>query len=256
MKALKIFLGIVVVLAIVIGGVSYYAVKNIDDIIKTAVEEQGSKAIGTQVTLGSAHVDWKNARVELKDLKIANPDGFSTDYVIALTEAVVDLNLDSLEKRVIILDEILVDGPSIIAEERDLKINLKQLADNLPKGESAKASESADSTSSAPEILLEVKKFTFSDANLQLVSQEYGDRTLTVPTISQTNLGSPNGVTPDVLAQQLIDRVLDSANDAVTKATKNAAKEKVREKAKEELNERLSDEDKEKLDDLRSLLKR
>lgn len=257
MKFVKIFGVILLLLVVVVGGVTYYVVNNIDGILKTAIETEGSKAVGTDVTLGSIKVDWQQGRITLSDLIIANPPGYTTDYAIAIGTAAVQVDYNSLQTGVITIQEILVDAPRLIAEEKNLtETNLTTLSNNLNKGAAATPSEPSASSGGGDEPLLMVEKFTFSNANIELVSSQYGDRDLTMPAINASNLGAPNGVTAEVLAQQLVDEVLDQATAAVKKATRDAAKEKVRSEVKDKIDEKLSDEDKAKLDDVRSLLKR
>lgn len=262
MKVIKI-LGIVILIAVIaIAGVAYYLYQNLDSLLKDAIETYGTQAIGTQVTLNDIHVDLGNGKVSLNGLVIDNPPGYTSEYAMSLRQATVQFNYDSIQQKVIILDEILVDAPSIIAEEKNMKdINLKTLSDNLnassasePAPESEPLPEPSGESPSEP--LLMVRKFTFSNAGLSLISSQYGDRDINMPTIQAENLGAPNGVTPNVLAQQMLKQILDQANEQIKKSVKKAARKKLKEKAEKELEERLSDDDREKLDDLKSLFKK
>ena len=53
--AKKILIGVLVIVILIAGGI-FYVASNLDGIVKDVVEEQGSKATGTQVTLGNVNV--------------------------------------------------------------------------------------------------------------------------------------------------------------------------------------------------------
>lgn len=261
MKVFKTLGVIFLLMALVVGGIAYYLFQNMDALLKDAIETYGTEAVGTKVSLDDIQVELREGRVSLTGLVIDNPPGYTSDYAMSLGKAVVQLNYDSIQKKVIILDEIMVDAPSIIAEEKNMKdINLKDLSDNLKKGTSEEVDpvpeEQEPTADPSNATLLMVRKFTFSNANLSLISSEYGDRNMVMPTINVADLGAPDGVTPDVLAQQMMRQILDQANKMIKKEVKKAAKKKVQEKAEKELEKHLSDDDKEKLEGLKSLFKK
>lgn len=253
MKALKITGVAVLLLILVIGGLIYYGLSNLDRFIKMAVEDFGSEAVGTEVTLRDVNVELQSGRIELLGLQVANPPGYTTDYAFALSQIAVQVQPGSLGADPIVVDEITIDGPSINAEERDLtRTNLTDLADNL-KGDGAAEPEPEPASGEAADLPnIAVSRFQFSNADISLVSEQYGDRTINMPSFVTTDLGGSAGLPPDQLATALMDEVLSQATSAVKGATRDAAKQEVRERAKEAIDENLSDEDKEKLDDLRS----
>jgi len=253
MKALKI-IGVLILLVIIgVGGLIYYGVQNLDGLIKTAVEKYGSEAVGTQVTLNEVKVDLRSGRIELHGLQVANPPGYTTPYAFALNQIAVQVQPGSIGGSPIVIDEILIEEPSINAEEKNLsQTNLTELANNLNKGgssEPAPADEPAGSTE-LPNIA--VSSFQFNRANISLVSEQYGDRTINMPSFTTKNLGGSQGLPPNQLATALRDAVHDQATSAVKDATQHAAKHEIREKGKEAIDDNLSEDDKQKLDDLKS----
>jgi hypothetical protein len=255
-KVVKI-LGVLVLLVVVgVGGLVFYGLQNIDSFIKHAVEKYGSEAVGTQVSLNEVKVDLGQGRIELLGLEVANPPGYNTPYAFALNQIAVQVQPGSLTGSPIIVDEITIDNPSINAEERNLtQTNLSELAANVnsKSGDSAPAEPSAEAAE-LPNIA--VSAFNFSRANISLVSEQYGDRTIEMPSFTAKNLGGSTGLPPEQLAVALLDEVLDQATAAVKRATGDAAKSEVRDRAKEAIDEKLSDEDKKKLEDVKSLFNR
>lgn len=264
MKALKILAGVIIVLAILIGIGTYLLLSNINDIVKYAVEEGGTSATKTEVTLSSADVSVSEGRGELNLLSVANPAGFSADNIFSLDKIVLDVDPQSLTKDVIVVDEVTIDGVKILAELKGLtETNIAALLDNLDQGSgSEEASPSAESESdSSEEPLLAVKKLVFSNSQLALSSDEFGSLDLSLPSFELSNLGSAeNGLTPTQLAKAAIEPLLEKAQDAVEDELKEKVKDKAEEKIKSEIEDRLKDkvseEDLEKLKGLKSLFKK
>lgn len=261
MKAIKILGLFVLVVIIAIAGLAYYTFSNLDRLIVQGVEHYGSEAIGTKVSLEGANVEVQNGRVELSSFQIANPPGFESQYAFAFNKIItqVDLNQSLLDQnQAITVGEITIDGASVIAEQKNLTdTNLTKLAEMLSENSSGTNTAPEESTSeSGAARLIKVESFTFSNANILLITEEWGERNIQLPTISAQNLGGANGLLPEALATELMDIVLGQAEKAVKKELEGLAKKKVRSELKDRLNEELNDDQKEKLDSLKSLFGR
>ena len=256
MRVFKIFGVLALLVVATVVGVVFYGLHNIDSIIKQAVVKYGSEAVGTQVSLDDVEVDLKQGRIELRGLEVANPPGYNTPYAFALNQIAVQVDINSFGGSPIVVKEITIDQPSINAEEKNLsQTNLSDLAKNLDSGKSEPEPAEPDGESAAlPNIA--VTAFNFSRANISLVSEQYGDRSIEMPSFTAKSLGATTGLPPDQLAVALMNEVLKQATAAVKRATRDVAKEKVRNKTKEAIEEKISDDDKKKVDDLKNLLKR
>lgn len=261
MKAIRIISVLVAILIFALGGLAYYGFNNLDRFVVQAVEHFGTKAVGTQVSLDKANIKVQQGRVELLGFQIANPPGFDSEYAFSLSKVITQVNLDRFiadESQPIGIREITIDGASVIAEQKNLTdTNLTVLAEML--------NENTGSTSSTPEEsddapgaarLIKVGSFTFSNANIKLITEEWGERDIQLPTISVKNLGGATGLPPEALATELMDIVLEQAEKATKKELESLAKKKVRSELKDRLDEKLDDDQKEKLESLKSLFDR
>ncbi|GAA5316611.1 MAG: hypothetical protein AseanaTS_18150 [Candidatus Pelagadaptatus aseana] len=199
-----------------------------------------------------------NGRGELKGLTVANPQGFSNANAFELGNIALQVDPGSLTEEVIVIDEITISGARLLAEMKGMgQTNLQALLDNVQgDGSGAKdASASAKTDSSAaPEVKLAVKSFTFSDSVVELATEEWGDRTIKLPAIKVNDIGSKDaGLTPEQLAEAMIQPVLKSAESSVKKDLEALARDKAEEKLKEKLNEKLGDEKANQLNQLKSL---
>lgn len=263
MKALKVIGIVALVLVIAFAGLIWYGYRNLDNILHTAVERFGSEVTGTEVSLQDVNVDLQGGRVQFDDLVIANPPEYTTDYAFALKSIAVQVKSESLgtgPDSVVVIEEVLIDGASVIAELRGLReSNLQQLAqnvqDSLPaEKEPAPAEPQPPAEYTGPNF--RVRQFLFSNADIALVSPQFGERTLAMPSVRATDVGGEAGLPPRELAAALLKQVLDQATAAVRREVEGAAKAEVRSRTEEELRERLSEEEQEKLQNLRDFLNR
>jgi hypothetical protein len=255
MKALKIIIGlvIVVVIAVVVIGL-----QNINGLVKAAIEEVGTDVIGTQVRLQSANIEITDGRGELNQLSIANPNGFSNTSAFELGKVVLQVDPSSITSDVIVIKEVFISGANLLAEQKGLtETNLQALLNNVT-GAAGSSSTDSNSTASTTEsnsaVLFAVEKFTFSDSNLKVVTEKWGDFNLTLPAISLKNIGSKDkGLTPEQLTEAMIQPILKSAEKSVKQNIEKMAKNKAKEKLQEKLNDKLGSGKVEQLNQLKSL---
>ena len=255
MKVLKIFLGLILVLVLLLAVGGYFLAKNLNGLVERAVEQFGSEVTQTQVELGKADIslDLNQGRGELQNLTVANPKGFSNANLLTLGKVALAIEPKSVMKDVIVIDEITVSGVNILAEHKGVKdTNLQALLDNIKAQTGAAEEPAATDEGDGKEILLAVKKIDFADNSLSLQSENLGNYDLEIPSFSVTDLGSAeNGLTPAQLAAEAIKPLLNKAKRQVEEKVQDG----IEDKAKEKLMEHLDDDQKEKLEGLKSLLK-
>lgn len=258
MRAAKIAGIVILVLILGVAGLVIYAVSNLDSLVQTAVEKYGSDVTQTEVTLQNVETDLQAGRVQLSNFAVANPAGYSSDNAFALDDIIVQIAPGSVRDDVVVIEEISVAGASIIAELKGLRnSNLQELAANvresLPdRAEPPEAEPPAEYT--GPNF--RVERFTFSDANISLLSEQFRDRTIDMPTVTAQDLGGEAGLPPKELAAALMNQVLAQAIAAVRSEVEDAAKREVRSELQEKAEEKLSEEEQEKVKQLRDFLNR
>lgn len=263
MKVFK-WLGILLVTVVVLVGiVVFIGLKNLNAIVEAAVEQVGTDVVGTTVALDSADVKLKDGRAALLGLTVANPAGFSNASFLSVGEVAVDIDPLSLTRDVIVIDEVVLSGIDLLAEQKDItKTNVQALLDQIDQGGSESSEQPEESAESSDPVRLAVKKFTFEKSSLSLVTEDWGDTTLELPEINLANIGSAEqGLTPEELVeavtepvlQQIKDQVKDQLEDYAKDKAVEKAKEKLEEKLEEELGDKLSDSEQETLNKLKSL---
>lgn len=264
MKLGKVFLGVVITVVIIAAIVVFLAIKNINELVKVAVETTGPQVTKTPVTLQEVNIELTQGRGQLSGLTVGNPSGFSSQHALQFGDIVLHIDTDTVTDPVLVIKEIKIAGTRLIAEQKDLvNSNLQELAKNIQSagqsgsGSQTEISQNSGSDKDAPRFMVE--KLTFSDASLQLITQEWGEKTLNIPSINLTGIGDKEqGLTADQLAQALLDPIIEqakkAAGDELKKEIRKEAEEKLKEKLKEKVNEKLGDDVENKLDSLKDKL--
>src|SRR4051812_28510476 len=123
----KVILGLtVVVVAAIVVAIAMVA-SRLGGIAGHIIEDYGSATTGTDVSVRSVDVEPTRGRGEVKDLTIANPPGFHTDYALRIDDVELGLDLASLRKDVPVIREVLVDAAHLNAEQRGDSTNLTDI---------------------------------------------------------------------------------------------------------------------------------
>jgi|GEM_PF-573372 len=266
MKLGKIVLSAVAVIIIVAAAVIWYLLSNISSIAKDLIETEGSKVLQTSVLLDNVNIKLLDGSAQISQFSIANYAGFSEPTILAFDTIKIDIEPRSLDKDVIVLDEVTVSGARIVAEQKGLSTNIQTLLKK--QAQYMNSAEDDPNAEPAKEILIAIKKLNFVGNSLSLATEDYGKHSLDLPTVTQTNLGSASkGLAPKELAVAVLKPLLEQAQDKIEEGLIDLAEEKLKEKygerveqEKQKLKSKIEDElgvsedeVKEKLDALKKL---
>lgn len=275
MKAVKIIVGLLLAIVLAVVVVTVVLLGNINSLVKTTVEEVGSDVLGTQVTLAEVDIQLTEAKGVLRGLQIQNPQGFSDAKLLSMSEVLMDLNVQALQDQLVIVEQVRIAGAKVLAEQVGSTTNVQALLKHLEKTDEGSASSSTEQSSSAADnVRVRIDRFDFEDASAKVVSDKLGETTLDMPNINLTKVGGDKGLPPNQLADALITPIVQSLKSSMEGMLKQLAEKKVREelkkqedkareklKAKEDevkakLESKLDDDEKQKLDSLKSLFKK
>lgn len=96
-------------------------------IICPAVGKAGSLALGVPVHLGSAGLKPFSSSIDLKDLEVGNPKGYTTKNAIEVGRINVRAPLPRLIRRVPRIESVVIEGPAITLEQGLTGSNLSDL---------------------------------------------------------------------------------------------------------------------------------
>ena len=103
----KILIGVVVVV-VALAGVITYIFLNAGDIVKQVVEEVGSDATKTKVTLNSVDLSLQSGEAALIGFQMGNPEGFKSPKFMSFGLVSVKIDTGSLSEDVIVIKEVVI----------------------------------------------------------------------------------------------------------------------------------------------------
>ncbi len=248
-KVVLVVIGLIVVLAV---GAFVYLLNNINDIVKDVIESEGTRVTQTAVTVGSVDIQLREGRGELRGLVIANPEEFSADEAFRADQLVLQIKPTSIAGDVIIIEDVVISGVTVTAEQKGLTTNLQTL---LKSVQEAAGSSSEETTTEGNDIRLMIEKLRFADSSVNLITENHGTYPIKLPGLEQSNIGNAEtGLTPAQLAKAILEPALRQAYKAAEDRLKEEAKDRAEEKLKEKAREELGDDAEEKVRRLKGLL--
>jgi uncharacterized protein involved in outer membrane biogenesis len=226
MKAFKIIASVFVALIVIILLVVSFG---LGGIIKKAVTTMGPKALGAPVELKSVRVSPFSGLVQIKGLKIGNPEGFHTDAAMELAELKVKVKLSSLLTDKVVVSEILIDAPQITYEKSLKSSNLAALQKNVeafagPKVESPEKEPAAPEQEAAakkPAKKVQIDKLVVSNGavKLSITALKGNQMTVPLPNIEKEGIGADKeGASFADAAKEVWSSIMDGVTGVVGSA--------------------------------------
>jgi len=216
MKKALIALGTLIVIVIV---AFFFVWKNLDSIVKTAIETYGSEATKTAVRVGAVKLDLKEGLATITNLSVANPKGFSGPHIFELGRISTRVDTASINKNPIIIDEIHISAPTVVYEiNRSGVSNVEVLKKNLGMGGgSAEASSSGSSSDHGRKMIIRKIIVDGSSAKVRIAALNQ-EQSVSLPRIVMTDVGAKSGgATAAEVARQLSDTMLANVKGSVAK---------------------------------------
>lgn len=258
----KVMITLFLVVVVILGGGGWYLFSNLNNLVKDVIVVTGTDVLQTGVQLGGVDLKLVKGSGELKRFTIKNYPGFSAPNLAVIDTIRLDIDPNSLRKDVIVIDELTISGVAINAEQKGTKTNLQALLDSLPKSE---PSDDSAAEQDAKPLYFAIKKLRFTDSSINLITENYGTRSLNLPDVVQNNIGSPaKGLTAEQLGSEIVEPLIKKAKKRVKDEVKDIAKEKLKEKygdkvdaekakLEEKLKDKLGDDAEAKLKGLKDL---
>lgn len=205
LTVLRKLFSIFVLLVILLCAGIWWLSNNANDTIKEQIELQGSRALGTNVIVGSVNLNLRGAGLKINDLKVVNLPGYTKENLLEADRITILVSPKSLFNKLVNVKNVTIEGAEIYAELKGEKINFQELADRLnantvdqSKGESTVENEALK------DVRMRMGEFKFRSANMNLFSQKYGSITVPAPYIQLNNIGGEQGLPIDQFADAFL----------------------------------------------------
>lgn len=230
------------VLLIGIIGIGVFLYNNINPIVKSAIEKNGSAILGSTVSVGSVDISLKSGRGTIRDVRVENPEGYDGD-AFTLREITLDIDVGSLNKDPIVIDEIRIAAPdvNVILDERG-RSNITAIKDAVDRYQASSAGKSETKQDGGYEKRFRIATFTFEEGHVAADASALGQGTLeaTLPPARLSDVGGQNGDTPDGIGKTVSRAFLGAVMGAVRDELKGRAMEESKDTAKKVLEKLLN----------------
>lgn len=237
----KVFLGIVLVVVLLVGGLLFYVGANLDSIVAGLIEEKGSEATQTRVRVGAVELNLRGGAGRISNLSVANPEGFSDESAISFGDFSIHMDPEAVTEDPIVIREISVDAAEILLEQTADGNNLRTLQQALERQSTGEAD------SDGRQVIIE--RFSLGESTVQVrVPQLDESREVTIPQVVVSDIGrASNGATASEVAKQILEPVIRRALESGAAAgVEDAVRERVdetKDRITEDLRDRLNPSD-------------
>lgn len=194
-----VIVGAVVVVLLLAGGLAYLLL-SLDAIVERAIEREGTRAVGTAVRVGSVDIGLSEGTGTIRDLRVANPEGFGGGDVFRLEEIELDLDTRSLTARPFRLSRIRVEETTVrLAVDEKGRTNLDRI---VRRTREAPAEEPAQGEPTR--LAIDRLSFTGGAVWLQRPGADEPER-LGLPGFDRTGIGGAEGATGGEIARVVVE---------------------------------------------------
>jgi len=181
----------------VVGGLLLYS--SLDAVVKAAIERVGSDVTGTRVRVSDVDISPARGIGRLSGFRVTNPEGFERDDAFQFDEILLKIDLASLARDPVIVEELIVERPRIRYEFGDAGTNVGTIQGNAERY-------SADSEPAAGPKLV-IKHLYFRDGEVTVAGARLLKQGLSVPLpdVHMTDVGAgPAGATPAAVTREIV----------------------------------------------------
>jgi uncharacterized protein involved in outer membrane biogenesis len=204
MKKSRFFLVIVLVFILFIAGAVIYVLTNLNSIVKQAIEKYGAEATKTAVSVSSVDIKLSTGQGSIGGLQVANPQGFTTPDIFKLGNIIAKIDVRSVTKTPIVIQDIRITGPEVFYEmDKSGATNLDALQKNLESGEGTTRKEPVEQKNGEKKIRLFIRKLVLEKGRVEARIAALGDKPiiLDLPRLELSDIGKNGGATPAEVAK-------------------------------------------------------
>jgi len=214
----------------------------VDKIVKNLIIDQGTQALGQQVSVGKIDTSILGSSIKISNVEIKNLDGFKNKNIIQIKNINANFELTSLFKDTIVVKDINIDGSTLYYE---VLINNKEVKDNVSLFKPAlknSASSSSKETEASKELESKnqskkknkdflINQLTINNTKINAFSEFLDiNKDINLNKMSFNNVGTAEKSTKfkEVLQMVFANVLLNINNEVIQGDLKNKIKDKVK----------------------------
>ena len=214
----------------------------VDKIVKNLIIDQGTQALGQQVSVGKIDTSILGSSIKISNIEIKNLDGFKNKNIIQIKNINANFAFTSLFKDTIVINDINIDGATLYYE---VLINNKEVKDNVSSFKPAlknSASSSSKETETSKELESKnqskkknkdflINQLTINNTKINAFSEFLDiNKDINLNKMSFNNVGNVEKSTKfkEVLQMVFANVLLNINNEIIQGDLKNKLKDKVK----------------------------
>ncbi len=207
---------LIVLLLLIGGGVALWL--NLNGIVERTVEKQASAQLNLKTELDGARVSLFGGELNLDDLQIASPQGFSAPQMFSLANADVNVKLGELRGAPVRVQKITLNRPQLVIERTGNSFNFKRAMELMPKTPEKPVDQSEPLKLVIGELTVKDPTVVIRPGQINIPGLQLPkELTLTIPTVTMRNIGTGEGsengaAVKDVVMQVITVMAAEAAN--------------------------------------------
>jgi hypothetical protein len=213
-KTWWVVLAVVLVLA---GGGAWWFYHSLDSIVASAIRTYGPKITGVSVKLSSVKIQVTDGTAELRGLELGNPKGFHTEHALSVQKISMRLNVASVTKEVVLIEEISIVQPEITYEYASGTSNLDVIQRHVEAYVADKTGSKQATESPGTQKKIIIQNLYTKGATAKVAASALKGKVMTVPVpdVHLTDIGKKSG---GATAGEVTRQILTAMNRSVTKS--------------------------------------
>ncbi len=217
----------------------------LDSVVRGVIEDQGSRLTGTSVTVGEVDLQVREGRGTIREVRVANPDGFTDRDAIVLGQLVLDIDPGSLLNPPYVIEDLDIRDVEVLYELNATgRRNLEVIRSNLNAAEPS----SGGGGGPVGTPLLVLRRLHQSGGQIEVDPSTLGveTRRTQLPSFTLEDLGTPDGRPAADIGKEALRRLIEEAarvalNEALENQLDQILDEKLGEGVGEAAKERIGD---------------
>jgi len=119
------------ILTTIFGCTALWVLGDLDNLVKNAIDDYGSKMTQSRVTTGNLKININDGTGIVKNFSIENPKGFNTPYALKIKELEFSVDPSTFKKEVTVINQIKINNPDIVYEKCDDETNFEIIENNI-----------------------------------------------------------------------------------------------------------------------------
>ena len=212
MNVRRILLGVVGavgVLLILFALLLWFVYASLDSVVQTALETHGSRLTGTRVRVDDVDISPQKGEGTLRGLRIENPAGFSRGDAIRFGEVRLRIDVTTLVKDPLVIEEVRIDAPHVSYELKPPgRSNIDVIRESLERHAPKQAEAGSPETAPRPQAVrrLAVRSFTFENGSVAGDARALGGKRFEaeLPALRLSDLGGSEGAPGDEVGKTVL----------------------------------------------------